>query len=47
VTHNYETIPGAIPNSGDMSIELGHVISEQQQNISYRFISDFLRTGAA
>jgi len=41
VTHNYETIPGAIPIPATMSIELGHVISEQQQNISYRFISDF------
>ena len=41
VTHNYETIPGAIPIPATMSIELGHVISEQQQNISYRFISDY------
>jgi len=41
VTHNYEAIPGAIPIPATLSIELGRVISEQQQNISYRFVSDF------
>jgi adenylate cyclase len=41
VTHNYEAIPGAIPIPATMSMELGRVINEQQQNISYRFISDF------
>jgi adenylate cyclase len=41
VTHNYETIPGAIPIPATLSIELGRVISEQQQNIAYRFVSDF------
>jgi len=40
VTHNYEAIPGAIPIPATMSMELGRVINEQQQNISYRFISD-------
>lgn len=41
VTHNYESVPGAIPIPATLSLELGRVISEQQQNISYRFISDY------
>src|ERR1700686_5635875 len=41
VVHNYETIPGAIPIPATLSLELGRVIGEQQQNISYRFVSDF------
>jgi adenylate cyclase len=41
VAHNYETIPGAIPIPATLSLELGRVISEQQQNIAYRFVSDF------
>ncbi len=41
VVHNYETIPGAIPIPATLSLELGRVISEQQQNIAYRFVSDF------
>ena len=35
VVHNYETIPGAIPIPATLSLELGRVISAQQQNISY------------
>src|SRR5215468_498492 len=41
VVHNYEEIPGAIPIPATLSLELGKVISEQQQNINYRFVSDF------
>jgi class 3 adenylate cyclase len=41
VVHNYEAIPGAIPIPATLSLELGRVIGEQQQNISYRFVSDF------
>ena len=41
VAHNYEAIPGAIPIPATLSIELGKVISEQQHDISYRFVSDF------
>jgi adenylate cyclase len=41
VVHNYETIPGAIPIPATLSLELGKVISEQQRNITYRFVSDF------
>src|SRR5215469_18120410 len=41
VVHNYEEIPGAIPIPATLSLELGRVISEQQQNINYRFVSDF------
>ncbi len=40
VTHNYESIPGAIPIPATLSLELGRVISEQQRNITYRFVSD-------
>ena len=40
VVHNYESVPGAIPIPATLSLELGHVISEQQQNIQYRFVSD-------
>jgi adenylate cyclase len=39
--HNYEAIPGAIPIPATLSLELGKVISEQQQNIAYRFVSDY------
>jgi adenylate cyclase len=41
VVHNYETISGAIPIPATLSLELGRTISEQQQNIAYRFVSDF------
>jgi adenylate cyclase len=41
VTHNYQAIPGAIPIPATLSLELGHVISEQQNNITYRFVSDY------
>jgi len=40
VVHNYEDFPGAIPIPATLSLELGKVISEQQHNITYRFISD-------
>ena len=40
VSHMYETIPGAIPIPATLSLELGRVIAEQQQNIAYRFVSD-------
>jgi class 3 adenylate cyclase len=41
VAHNYESIPGAIPIPATLSLELGRVISEQQHNIAYRFVSDY------
>jgi len=41
VVHNYETVPGAIPIPATLSLELGKVIGAQQQNIGYRFVSDF------
>jgi class 3 adenylate cyclase len=40
VSHNYAEIPGAIPIPATLSLELGKVISEQQANITYRFVSD-------
>lgn len=41
VIHNYESVPGAVPIPATLSLELGKVISEQQQNITYRFVSDY------
>jgi adenylate cyclase len=41
VVHNYQDVPGAIPIPATLSLELGRVISEQQHNISYRFVSDY------
>ncbi len=41
VLPNYEDVPGAIPIPATLSLELGKVISEQQSNISYRFVSDY------
>jgi adenylate cyclase len=41
VVHNYEAVPGAIPIPATLSLELGRVLSEQQHNISYRFVSDY------
>ena len=41
VVHNYETVPGAIPIPATLSLELGRVLSEQQHNIKYRFVSDY------
>jgi hypothetical protein len=41
VVHDYETIAGAIPIPATLSLELGKLISEQQRNIKYRFVSDF------
>ncbi len=41
VIHNYQDIPGAIPIPATLSLELGKVINEQQNNINYRFVSDF------
>src|SRR5215470_1011991 len=41
VVHNYKDFPGAIPIPATLSLELGKVISEQQQNIKYRFVSDY------
>jgi adenylate cyclase len=40
VSHNYASIPGAIPLPATLSLELGDVIKEQQANITYRFVSD-------
>jgi len=47
VVHNYADIPGAIPIPATLSLELGQVISEQQHNIAYRFISDYPFKGRA
>jgi adenylate cyclase len=47
VVHNYSEIPGAIPIPATLSLELGQVISGQQSNINYRFISDYPFAGRA
>jgi adenylate cyclase len=41
VVHNYRGVPGAIPIPATLSLELGQVISEEQGDISYRFVSDY------
>ena len=41
VAHNYQDFPGAIPLPATLSLELGKVISEHQNNITYRFVSDY------
>ncbi len=47
VTHNYETIPGAIPIPATLSLELGRVVADRQSNVSYRFISEYPFRGRA
>ena len=47
VVHDYENYPGAIPIPATLSLELGKIISEQQHNISYRFVSDYPFKGRA
>jgi adenylate cyclase len=41
VSHDYQAVPGAIPIPATLSLELGRVIGQQQQNIAYRFVSDY------
>lgn len=41
VIHNYHDVEGAIPIPATLSLELGKVISEQQGDITYRFVSDY------
>src|SRR5512133_991110 len=41
VVSNYHDVPGGIPIPATLSLELGKVISEQQGNVTYRFISDY------
>ncbi len=40
VSHLYDSIPGAIPIPATLSLEIGKTISEQQSNVTYRFVSD-------
>jgi adenylate cyclase len=47
VVHNYKDVPGAIPIPATLSLELGGAVSQQQTNISYRFISDYPFKGRA
>src|SRR5690348_4380492 len=41
VLPNYQSVPGAIPIPATLSLELGRIVSEQQSNIGYRFVSDY------
>jgi hypothetical protein len=47
VIHNYQDVPGAIPIPATLSLQLGKVISAEQSNIAYRFISDYPFRGRA
>ncbi|WP_099556750.1 adenylate/guanylate cyclase domain-containing protein [Hartmannibacter diazotrophicus] len=40
--HNYRDIPGAIPIPATLSLELGDVIGRRGENITYRFLSDYV-----
>ncbi|MEP4770955.1 MAG: adenylate/guanylate cyclase domain-containing protein [Roseibium sp.] len=40
--HNYEAIPGAIPIPATLSLELADVLSDDDEEIEYRFVSDFV-----
>ncbi len=41
VTDDFENHPGAIPIPATFSLELGNVVSQYQNNIIYRFVSDY------
>jgi adenylate cyclase len=41
VIHNYADVPGAIPIPATLSLELARVVSADQHNIAYRFVSDY------
>jgi hypothetical protein len=41
VLPDYQTVAGAIPIPATLSLDLGRIISEQQSNIGYRFVSDY------
>jgi adenylate cyclase len=41
VTNDFENHPGAIPIPATFSLELGNVVSQYQNNIGYRFVSDY------
>jgi adenylate cyclase len=41
VTNDFENHPGAIPIPATFSLELGSVVSQYQNNIGYRFVSDY------
>ena len=47
VTHNYESRTGAIPLPATLSLELGSDVSEKQNNMRYRFVSDYPFRGRA
>ncbi len=41
VLHNYLEVPGAIPIPAAFSLALGSVVSKNQSNVNYRFVSDY------
>ena len=41
VVPNFREVPGAIPIPATLSLELGRAIGERQDNIGYRFFSDY------
>ena len=49
VTHNFRSVPGAIPIPATLSLELGKLVSAHDGSVKYRFVSDypFVGPGAA
>ena len=39
--HNYRETPGAIPIPATLSIELGQLVADAEEAVTYRFVSDF------
>jgi class 3 adenylate cyclase len=47
IVHNYRDVVGAIPVPATLSLELGEVIRRQDDDVRYRFFSDFEFKGRA
>jgi signal transduction histidine kinase/DNA-binding response OmpR family regulator/HPt (histidine-containing phosphotransfer) domain-containing protein len=41
ILHNYKEVHGAIPIPATFSLALGSVVSQNQSNVHYRFVSDY------
>ena len=41
VTHNFRSVPGAIPIPATLSLELGKLVSAHDGSVKYRFVSDY------
>ncbi len=47
VLPNFAAVPGAIPLPATLSLDLGRVVSGQQRDVGYRFVSDYPFRGRA